>query len=85
MFEVLTTVCCRRSVRNIAALNEKQADFQIVDVNALLPVACLLESPQQIRHWADDVLGWPGLVEAVRRLQMMHSGAYRGDSLPLET
>ena len=31
MFEVLTTVTCRWSVRNIAALIEKQADFRVVD------------------------------------------------------
>jgi glutathione S-transferase len=32
MFEVLTAVTCRWSVRNIAALIEKQADFRLVDV-----------------------------------------------------
>jgi glutathione S-transferase len=32
MFEVLTTVSCRWSVRNIAALIEKEADFRLVDV-----------------------------------------------------
>src|SRR5580700_6987012 len=32
MFEVLTTVTCRWSVRNIAALIEKQAEFRLVDV-----------------------------------------------------
>jgi glutathione S-transferase len=32
MFEILTTVSCRWSVRNIAALIEKQADFRLVNV-----------------------------------------------------
>jgi len=32
MFEVLTTVSCRWSVRNIAALIEKRAEFRLVDV-----------------------------------------------------
>jgi glutathione S-transferase len=33
MFEVLTAVTCRWSVRNIAALIEKRAEFRLVDVS----------------------------------------------------
>jgi glutathione S-transferase len=33
MFEVLTTVSCRWSIRNIAALIEKGAEFRLIDVS----------------------------------------------------
>ena len=56
--------------------------FDVLErVDALLPVAGLLEARHRVRQWAGDVLGWPGLVEAVRRLETMHADAYRPDSL----
>ena len=53
MFEVLSTVTCRWSVRNIAALIEKQADFRLVDVAEKVLHLAMVEMTR--RKWWSEV------------------------------